>query len=336
MTDVSKRSEILGNDRVKKLGKTICEGIVEGQDTENEFGDEIKEIMDDEGVTSKEDLQFGDNSALYATAVAGFVEKELRSELVSKGIIKKLNLPDGADKIDVPKGSNLTASAVSSDGSITTSGSDYGSATISTDLYGTEEQFTHELLQVTNIDVIADRLEEIGRSLAKKEDDLILSELQDATDPTSSYSPSDNHNYLGSDNYVGYDELVEAIHDAKGNKMQPTDIIVGTTVMKKLEQDSDFKKAASYATSEGGDIINRTMTFRGLNVHESSNVSGDSLFIVDRDKLGYFVEGSDVETWDDRINGKAAFEVLGVKRFGVGIARVNAVYGLHQDEATPT
>lgn len=336
MTDVSKRAEIMGNDRINALGKTICEGIVEGQDTENEFGDELKEILDEEGVTSKEDLQFGNNSVLYTTAVAGFVEKELRSELVTKGVIKKLNLPDGADKIDVPKGSNLSASQVSSDGSISTSGSDYGSKTISTDLYGAEEQITHELLQTTNIDVIADRLEEIGRSLAKKADSLILTELQDATDPTSGYGDNSNYNYLTSSTYLSYDALVKGIHDARANKMQPTDIIVGTGAMKNLESDSDFKTAASYATTESGDIINKTATFRGLNVHESSAVAANSTFIVDRNKFGYFVEGSDVETWDDRVSGKAAFEILGVKRMGAGLARPKAVYGIHGDEAKPT
>lgn len=345
-------AEFMGNERIKKLGKRLVENLAEGQAVKDDHAKKLQEKFSERGIESKEDLyqiaensdatrvaedlQFGNNSVLYTTAVASFVEKELRSELVSMDVIKSLTLPEGADSIKIPKGNNMTASAVSSDGSVSLSSTDYGSKKVTTDLYGARDIVTHELLQVTTIDVIADRLEEIGRSIALKQDDVIQSELQDATDPTGDYGDLSNYNYLGSGTTISYDDLVSAIHSAKGLKMNPTDIIAGVGIMSSLEQDDEFSDAAQFASTPEGDFVPKTMTFRDLKIHESKNIADDSLFIVDRNKLGYFVEGQGVETWDQRVNGKAAFEILGVKRFGVGIARPKAVYGLHQDEATPS
>ena len=335
--------QMMGQENVELLGKRIIEGVLE-QNPSNEAAQKIKENLKQKDITSKEDferkkedLQFGNNSVMYTAAVASFIEKELRSELVSMDVIKTLNVPEGADSIKIPKGNNLAAaSAVSSDGSIADNSEDYGSDKIQTDLYGQRSVFTHELLQVTNLDVMADQLEEIGRSIALKEDDVIQAELQDVTDPTGTYGDNSNYNYLGSGSYITYDDLIAGIHSAKENKANPTDIVAGTAIMSKLEQDDEFSDAAQFASTPDGDFVPKVMTFRDLRVHESSNVAADSLFIIDRNKLGYFAEGDGVETWDARINGKAAFEVLGVKRFGIKIQRPKAVFGIHQDEATPT
>ena len=337
---------MMGQELVEQLGRKLVEGAIKNNPSDK-HAKQLKEKLEDKGITtvedlenvetSKEDLQFGNNSVLYTTAVASFVEKELRSELVSMDVIKTLNVPDGADSIKIPKGNNLAAaSAVSADGSISDGSEDYGSDEIQTDLYGQRTVFTHELLDVTNIDVMADQLEEIGRSIALKQDDIIQAELQDVTDPTGTYGDNSNYNYLGSGTTITYDNLVAGIHDAKGNKANPTDIVAGTAIMSALEQDDEFSDAAQYASTPDGDFVPKTMTFRDLRVHESSNVAADSLFIIDRNKLGYFAESDGVQTWDSRINGKAAFEVLGVKRFGIKVQRPQAVYGIHQNEDKPT
>lgn len=346
-------ADMMGNEKIQKLGKRMVEGLAQGQDVKNPHARRLQEKFRENDIRSKEDLyqlaesngtmqvaedlQFGNNSVLYTTAVSSFVEKELRSELVSMDVIKELTIPSGADSIKIPKGNNLAAAAaVSNDGSISDNSQDYGSDTLTTDLYGQRVVFTQELLGVTNIDVMADQLEEIGRSIALKQDDVIQSELQDVTDPTGTYGDNTNYNYLGSSTSITYDDLVKAIHDAKGNNANPTDIVAGTGIMGDLESNDEFSDAAQFASTPEGDFVPRTMTFRDLRVHESSNVATDSLFIVDRNKLGYFGQGGDVQTWDSRINGKAAFEVLGVKRFGIKIQRPQAVYGIHQNEATPT
>ena len=337
---------MMGQDLVEQLGKKLVEGAIK-HNPSDKHAKQLKEKLADKGITTvedlrnvetaKEDLQFGDNSVLYTTAVASFVEKELRSELVSMDVIKTLTVPDGADSIKIPKGNNLAAaSAVSDDGSISDGSDDYGTEKIQTDLYGQRTVFTHELLDVTNIDVMADQLEEIGRSIALKQDDVIQAELQDVTDPTGTYGDNSNYDYLSDGTNISYDDLIAAIHDAKANNANPTDIIAGPGIMSDLEQDDKFADAAQYASTPDGDFVPKVMTFRDLRIHESSNVAADSLFIVDRNKLGYFAEGDGVQTWDSRINGKAAFEVLGVKRFGIAIQRPKAVYGIHQDEDEPT
>lgn len=351
--DESELSVMLGNRRIRRWGRKLVEALVDGQPTSNKHAKRMREKFREAGITSKEslykiadntpgayraaeDLQFGNNSVLYTTAVASFIEKELRSELISRDVIKTLQLQPGRDDIDIPKGNNKTATAVSDDGSVSLDSYDYGSKNIQTDLYGVRDIITHELMQVTNVDLIADNLEEIGRAIAKKEDDLIQSELQDATDPTGSYGDNSNYNYLGSATSITFDNLIAGIHSAKGNKMDPTDIVAGVGVMSQLEQNDEFSDAMQYASRPSGDYIPETMTFRSLTVHESKQVADDSLFIVDRNRLGYFVEGSGVDMWDDRINGKAAFEVIGVKRFGVGLSLPTAVYGIHQKEDKPT
>lgn len=346
-------AEMMGNERIQKVGKRIVEHLAEGSPTKSSHGRKLQEKLEDMGINSKEDLhriadnsegvqratedlQFGNNTVLYTTAVTSFVEKELRSELVSADVIKDLQLPSGADDIDVVKGSNRdAATAVSSDGSVTLESSDYGSKNIQTDLYGSREVVTLELMQVTTIDVMADLLEELGRSIALKMDDTIQSEFQDATDPTGTYGDNSNYNYLGSGTTITYDNLVAGIHSAKENNANPTDIVAGPGIMSSLEQDDEFSDAAQFASSPEN-FVPQTMRFRDLMVHESSNVATDSLFIVDRNQTGYFVEGGPVETFDARVNDKAAFEILALKRFGTGLARPAAIYGIHQDEATPT
>lgn len=350
--DKQAMAEMMGNERVQKLGKRIVEQVVDGR-TSNPHARKVREKLEEAGITEKEDLhriadnstgaqrasedlQFGNNTVLYTTAVTSFVEKELRSELVSNDVVKDLQLPDGADDIDVVKGQNRdAATAVSNDGTVTLESEDYGSKNIQTDLYGSREVITLELMQVTSIDVMADLLEELGRSIALKMDDIIESELQDATDPTGTYGDKSNYNYLGSSTTITYDNLVAGIHSAKGNKMNPTDIVAGPGIMSNLEQNDEFSDAAQFASSPDN-FVPQTMRFRDLMVHESSNISTDSLFIVDRNQLGYFVEGGPVETFDARVNNKAAFEILAVKRFGTGFDRPKAVYGIHQNEDKPT
>lgn len=351
---VDQNPSVMPQENIARIGRVIVEQVVDSNRTyQREALRRMKEKFAEMGIRNKhdlkravaentrtEDLQFGNNTVLYTTAVASFVEKALRDPLFARQVTKSLTLQPGSDSTKVPKGTNKSAAqTVNNDGTVNQDSNDYGSSTVQTDLYGTRDTVTLELLQSTQIDVIADQLEEIGRSINLKMDDLILTELNDATDPTGSYGDNSNYNYLGSgDSDISYDNLVNAIHSAKGNSMEPTHILASPDVMGNLETNSDFKTAAAYTSTTGqtGEIVQPTMTFRGLPVLESGNVDSDRLYIVDANRLGYFIDGGPVQTFDLQVNNKAAFEVMGVKRFGVQLARPKAVYKVEEAADTPT
>lgn len=344
--------QMMGQDRIEKIGQIMLEQVVETDRYSNPGAQKLAEALRGQGIRNREDLyrkqqelnsqaedlQFGNNSTLYTTAVTSFVSKELRSALVTRELINELQLQQGQDSIKVPKGTNKTATQVSNDGTVSDDSNDYGTKSISTDLWGVRDVFTLELGQVSNIDVMADQLEELGRAIALKIDDQILAELQDATDPTGTYGDNGNYNYLGSSTTITHDNLVQEYNNSIANKMTPTDIVAGTGITGDLMANDEFSDHMNFdnTASPAGDLITPIGSILNATFHVSANVSADSLFFVDRNRLGYFVEGGPVQTFDARINSKAAFEVMAVKRFGVGLDRPNAVYQIAQNEATPT
>jgi len=330
---------------VENLGKGIVPGytrntemlgqlmINEILNSQSERFKAIKEYLE----TRKEQLTLGNNTALTTTVVAGFVEKQLRPILLAEGVIRKIpfNLR-GATGIKVPKGVNLTAQAIS-DGTVTADDQNYGSLTITPSWVGLRTSFTHELLQQANVDVIADKLEEMGVAIAKKVDSDILTEMKKAvTKGDSTYGDNSNYVYMGSGTDISYTGLTNAISKAHSNDMDPNFILVNPTNEAKILQDSTMKTFIKFESAPVGTALPRINTLYGMKFLVSSQVPNNYTILGDTTRCGYFVDASPVQTWDGRIDNTIKFEVLAAKCYGVGIVRPKALVGIVDNTAEPT
>lgn len=287
---------------------------------------------------SREDLKKADNTALYTTVIASFIEKALRPTLVAEGVIKKVGLNlRGADSIKIPKGEALTATSVGTDGAVGASEVDYGSLTITVDWIGALTTIVHQLLQVSAFDLVADKLEEIGFAIAKKIDtDLVAEILAATTKDDSTYGDNGNYYYLGSSTYIDYDKLVTGMTNFEANEGTPTHLIVHPTDKARILQDADVSSALTFGTTPSGEILPQVRTIFDMKLLTTTQQTAGKITMVQADKLGYYIDASPVETWDGRIPNKIAFEVIGAKCYGVGIPRPKYAYTIHQNADEPS
>jgi|GEM_PF-2330406 len=326
---------------IARAGKAFVERVF--QEEENSYWCAEKYAVAIDNMLAKrgyarEDLKKADNTALFTTVIASFIEKALRPELVAEGVIKKVGLNlNGADSIKIPKGEALTAEAVGTDGTVSASEVDYGSLTISVGWIGALTTLVHQLLQVSAFDLVTDKLEEIGFAISKKIDSDIVAEILKATTKDdATYGDNSNYSYLGSTTYIDYAKLVTGITNFEANYGKPTHIIVHPTDKARILGDTDIKASLTFGTTPAGDILPQVRTLFDMKLLTSTQVTADKLMMVQADKLGYYLDASPVETWDGRIPNKIAFEVIGAKCYGVGIPRPKYAYTIHQNAVAPT
>ncbi len=332
-------------DAIEKRGRSeAADNVLEHFEDEVLDGDvELKTQEDLEDLENKvqEDLQYGNNAALYSTQIADFIEREFRPRLVAEGVIKTLNVDEGYDSIKVPKQPDLQiASTVSNDGTLTDDSTDYTSLTIDTDFIGLRSTVTMELLRQANVDLLEDQLRQISFAISKKVDADIIAEMDKATTPTdSTYGDNTNYTYLGTGNEVSYDDMVGAFYDMVSNNADPALFLCSPEFAANLFQDADVKDAVAFGTQPSGedaDVVPRIQSFMGKPVMVSSQVDADRGYWVDRERIGYLVNKTGIETMDQQLDNKAAFEVKAVKGFGVGITKPQALYKIEEDADTPT
>lgn len=285
----------------------------------------------------QEDLKLADNTALYTTAVAGFIEKAFRPELVIGKYIKNLSLNlRGNNSIKIPKGVNLTASAVATDGTVTASDQDLGSLTITLGWIGVRTTIVHQLLQVANVDLIADKLEEIGWALGYKYDYDVFAEIVKAgTKDDATYGDNSNYKYMGASTTISFAGLTEAFKIAGDLYAKPKTMFVNPTGWYNMVNETDIKAAIKWAMGPQGEIPTVQKLWGTTDLIVSPMVPANKMILSDQ-RLGYVVDGGPVQTWDGRIDTKVAFEILGVKAYGVGIVRPTAVTVIHENGAEPS
>jgi len=338
--------------RIEKMGKILVEQAAEqGRETEvkqhfeESFDVEVQGSGDvksvEEQLRSREDLQFGNNSSLYTTAITDFIEREFQPRLVAEGAIKTLTIGQGRDSIKVPKQPDLqTASTVANDGTLTNDSEDYTDKTIQTDFIGLRSTVTSELLRNANVDLLEDQLRQIAFAISKKVDSDIITEIQKAsTKNDGEYGSNNNFLYTGSTNTVSYDDMVTAYYEAIANNANPDMFLCSPTFAQNLAQDADVKDAVAFGTvpsGEDADAVPRIQSFLGKRIVVSSQVGADRGYWIDGDRLGYLVnkEGG-METMDQQLDNKAAFEVKAIRGFGVGITKPQAVYSIIQNTDEP-
>lgn len=294
----------------------------------------------EEAVVQSEDLQFGNNSALYTTQIADFIEREFRPRLVAADVIRTTEVGQGYDSLKVPKQPDLqVASTIADDGTLTDDSADYGSLTINTDFIGLRSKVTMELLKNATVDLLEDQLRQITFALQRKVDSDIITEIQKAsTKNDGTYGSNNNFLYLGNGNNVTYDDMVDAYYAAVANNANPDMFLCSPDFAANLAEDSDMKEAVAFGTTRQGeeaDTVPRIQSFMGKPLMVSSQVGSNRGYWLDTDRLGWLVNKSGIETMDQQLDNQAAFEVKAARGFGVGITRPQSVYSVIEQTAEP-
>lgn len=316
--------EAMGQENVTKLGKVAYEAL-------KKKGIDIKEELAKKANVSTEALDIGETS-LFTTAIAGFIEKRLRPELVAAGVIKSISAPaKGADSIKIPlRQALITAADLGDDGQVSYDSGTYGSTTITLRYSYAAQSITHELLQFANVDLMAEELGEIGDAIARKVDSDIISALQTATTTANG-----NLTQLGSGTYVDFDALVDGKQSAKANYAQPNVILMSSqteAAIVKLGEFSGSTVAGSLTyQGENGVTFPVLQSFLNMRVVTSEQVDDDDIYLIDTARTGYLVRKNGVEVFDGRRSGYLAFEVIGAHAFGVGIVQPKAVYRIEEN-----
>jgi HK97 family phage major capsid protein len=318
--------ESMGQENVCKLGKAAYEAL-------KAKGIDIKEELAKKANVSSEALDIGESS-LYTTAIAGFIEKRLRPDLVAEGVIKSISAPaKGADSVKIPlRQALITASDLPDSGAVTYDGGTYGSTTITMRYSYAAQSITHELLQVANVDLMAEELGEIGDAIARKVDSDIISALQ-----TNTTVAGGNSIKLGATATVTFDDLVDAKAAAKANYAKPNVILMSSQTeagIVKLGEFSGSTVAGSLTyQGENGVTFPVLQSFLNMRVVTSEQVDDDDIYLIDTARTGYLLRKNGVEVFDGRRSGYLAFEVIGAHAYGIGIVQPKAVYRIEENAA---
>jgi len=316
--------ESMGQENVTKLGKAAYEAL-------KSKGVDIKEEMAKKAGVAVEALDIGESS-LYTTAIAGFIEKRLRPKLVAEGVIKSIAAPaKGADSVKIPlREALITAADLPDSGQVTYDGGTYGSTTITMRYSYAAQSITHELLQVANVDLMAEELGEIGDAIARKVDSDVIAALQTATSTANG-----NLTQLGSGTYVDFDALVDGKQSAKANYAEPNVILMSSqteAAITKLGEFSGSTVAGSLTyQGENGVTFPVLQSFLNMRVVTSEQVDNDDIYLIDTARTGYLLRKNGVEVFDGRRSGYLAFEVIGAHAYGIGIVQPKAVFRIEEN-----
>jgi HK97 family phage major capsid protein len=316
----------LSKENVMKLGKVAVEAL-------KTRGIDIQEKMAEMSGVSKEDLNINQGD-LYTTAIASFIEKKLRPDLVAAGVIKSISVPNkGADSIKIPLRNELiTAGDLPDSGQVTYATGSYTSTTISLRYSYAAQEVTHELLQMANYDLLAEELGEIGDAIARKVDSDIIASFQAATT-----TENGNLANLGSGTYVTYDDLVDAKASAKKNYAKPQVILFNASTEGRILKlgsfgfDTTAGIGALGRQGDNGNVYPVLQTIMGLKVVTSEQVDDKDIFLIDTDRTGYIARKNGVEVFDGRRSGYLSFEVIGAHAYGIGIIQPKSIYRIQQN-----
>lgn len=315
-----------GKEQVTKVGKIMVESL-------DKTG-RLKPLMEKLGIT-KESIDVG-NTALYTTAIAGFIEKRLRPKLVAAGVIKRI--PNfntkGQNAIKVPlRNALITAQDLPDSGELTYDTGTYGSTTITLSYKYASNSLTHEIVKFANVDLMGEELGEIGDAISRKMDSDVIAALKSATT-----SGNGNLTTLGATATVTFDNIIDGQASAFANYAEPDVLLANHSTLATLTkqvQISGGTNAPGALTMQGenGSTFPYLRDILGMRVVASQQVDADDIYLIDSARSGYLVEAGDVEVFDGRRSGYLAYEVIGAKCYGVSVVQPKAVYRIEENAA---
>jgi len=321
-------------EKVADVGQAIVEGA------ESHERDSVRErwaSVAEQADQMRQSEAVSDDADLYTTLQADMIEQALEPQLIGLDAINSIQfeLDNGTDSITVPTGNQLTASTLNSDGSLSEDTTDYDGKNISIDWVGVRTTFSGQLINKANVDLLAYRMEQAGRAIARKVDSDIVNEIEKAgTKGDTEYGDNSNYNYLGSSSTLTFTDMVDSIAGAADNDAMVDLMVTNPTTWANLMTDSDTVDSINFGTSEAGDVP-MVQNFGPVRVYMTSQVSADKALLVDTERTGVFVDASSVETFDGRVSENYQFEILAVKAYGVGITQPESVYVVHENATAP-
>ena len=188
-----------------------------------------------------EDLTSDNNTSLYTTVVADFIERKLRPDLVALNVVKRLRIDNrGTSSIKIPVSELITAADLPDSGTVTyATGNDYTNAVVTLGWRYASSRITMELIEQANVDLIQDQLVELGFALSRKIDSDIIAAHVTAT-PTN--DANTNYTALGGTTDISYDGLIDGLRDAAINNAQVDTVLLSWTQFAAFMKDSDVKQ----------------------------------------------------------------------------------------------
>ena len=327
--NIVKETSDLGDysqEAVAKIGKVAVEGMQQSG--------KYDKVLEKLNVT-KEDLNI--TTDVYTTAITSFIEKRLRPDLVAAQVIKTINNfnTKGQNAVKVPlRNALITASDLPDSGQLTNDTGSYGTTTITLTYKYASNQITHEIMKFANADLIAEEMGEIGDALGRKMDSDIIAALKVATTSAGTYS---NYLALTTGTFITYDLLVDALANTKANYAKPDVLLLNPSTMATILKLDEFAGGTSITGAlvfKGDDTTAFPIPMRILNMRvvESLQVDDDDLYLIDSPRTGYLVRAGDVETFDGRVSGYLAYEVIGALNYGVTIVQPKSVYRIIENK----
>jgi HK97 family phage major capsid protein len=316
-------------ETVKQIGETIVEGAKEPAQRESvktKYEDLVEKAED-----YKSEEAFADDTDLYSTLQADMIEEALEPQLLAQDAIRSMdfNLGQGFDSIQIPSGNQLSAVDLNSDGTLSEDTTSYDSITVSIGWVGVRTTFSHQIVEKAAVDLLAFRLEQAGRAIARRVDSDILEQIEKAgTKGDAEYGDNSNYVYTGGSDAT-YDNVIDAIQTGIENQAMLDMAIAAPDVWGALHKDADVKDVLAFTATAEGDF-SMVQNFGPLRLMTSSQVTADKALLVDSDRTAMFVDASPVETFDGRVNEAAQFEILAVKGYGVKILQPKSVVVLHE------
>ena len=173
-----------------------------------------------------------------------------------------------------------------------------------------------------------------GKALARKVDSDIISGIQ-------AIITAANGNRIatgGASTRVAYANLIDSralIEGFEVGGFHATHLILHPDDYAALCKDTDFKNAlyrAPVVAGQGGAVTATLFPviefFGDAKIVRSAQITTGTSAFVDSTELGTFVQESDVEVVDGRINGSADTEVIALMSYGIGIQNVRAASGV--------
>jgi len=313
------------------VGETIVEGAKEPAQRES-----VKTKYEDlveKAEKYKSEEAFADDTDLYSTLQADMIEEALEPSLLAQDAIRSMdfNLGQGFDSIQIPTGNQLSAVDLNSDGTLSEDTTQYDSVTVSIGWVGVRTTFSHQIVEKAAVDLLAFRLEQAGRAIARRIDSDILTEIEKAgTKGDSEYGDNSNYVYTGgSSTDVSYSTVIDGIEKGISNDAMLDMGIAAPDVWGALHKDADVKDVLAFTATAEGDF-SMVQNFGPIRLMTTSQVTSGKMLMVDSDRTAMFVDASPVETFDGRVSEAAQFEILAVKGYGVKILQPQSVVVLHE------
>ena len=314
---------------VIKVGKVAVEAM-----KKNKKYDKVLELLSEKAglPIATEGLDITE-TGLFTTAISAFIEKRLRPKLVAAELIKVIDnfQTRGQNAIKVPlRDSLITALDLPDNGVVSYTSGTYGSTTITLSFKYAANRLTHEIIKFANVDIIAEEMGEIGSALGRKVDSDIIAAFKAATTTANGTLTG-----LGTGTLITYNALVDGTTSAKTNYAEIDAILLNPSTLATIMKMDEFKGGTSLVGSlmfKGDDTTHFPVPRAILNMRvvESTEVDVDDIYLIDTARTGYMVKAGDVETFDGRISGALAFEIIGALNYGVGIVQPKSLYRLEE------